>query len=166
LVEEFAIYGIKVGYLEDWKVYFLSNIERMKGDVAFSPISGRGRGKEWRIVLTWRPLESSRRKYSSVEEQAKETMKQLTKAKQVGSFQIIDHKLMEVNGHGACFYNLLVKYYKRAGLLKTTPSDWTIRFLLLHCTNSERCMILYEESDCAIEKEEVFEDIIRSFSCH
>jgi len=134
----------------------------MKGDIAFAPT----KAGDWRIVLTWRPLERSKRKYSSVEEQAKETINQLAKAKQVGSFQIVDHKTMEVNGHEACFYNLLVKYYKRAGLLKQTPSDWTIRFLLLHCTDSDRCMILYEESDYPVEQEIVFEDVVKSFKCH
>jgi hypothetical protein len=164
LFEDLAIYRIKINYLEDWKVYFLSDVQRLRGDVAFAPMKDDGR--EWRIVLSWRPLENVRKKYSSVEAQAKETIKQLAKGKQVKSFEIIDHKVSQVNGHETIFYNLIVKYYKRGGLLKQNIADCIIRFLLLHCPESDRCMILYEESDYPIEQERIFEDVIKSFDCH
>jgi len=145
-------------------VYFLSDIQRLRGDVAFAPLKDNGR--EWRIVLSWRPLESSKKRYSSVEEQAKETMNQLSKGKQVKSFQIIDRKDVNLNGHEVVLYNLIVKYYKRGGLLKQALADCIIRFVLLHCTESERCMVLYEESDYPIQDQRVFEDVLNSFACH
>jgi len=164
LLEELAIYRIKINYLEDWKVYFLSDIQRMKGDVAFAPIKDSGR--EWRIVLSWRPLERARKKYSMADDQAKETINQLAKGRQVKSYEIIDRKVAELNGHQAIFYNLMVKYYKRGGLVRKTLADCIIRFLLLHCPQSDRCMILYEESDYPIEQERIFEDVVKSFNCH
>jgi hypothetical protein len=164
LFEDLAIYRIRISYLEDWKLYFLSDVQRLKGDVAFAPMIDDGR--QWRIVLSWRPLEKARKKYPSVEDQAKETMKQLAKGRQVESYQIIDRKATEVNGHETVLYSLIVKYYKRGGLLKKTLSDCAIRFLLLHCPESDRCMILYEESDYPIQQERIFEEVIKSFSCH
>ncbi len=164
MFEDLAIYQIRIRYHEDWKVYILSDIQRLKGDIAFAPI--KDSGKQWRIVLSWRPLESSRKKYSSADEQAKETIIQLAKAKQVQSHQVIDHKSIELGGHEAVFYNLMVKYYKRGGLLKQNVADCVIRFVLLYCPESKRCMMLYEESDYPIEQERIFEDVMKSFSCH
>jgi len=164
LFEEFSIYRIRIGYLEDWRVYFLSDIQRLRGDVAFAPLKDNGR--EWRIVLSWRPLGSSKKRYSSVEEQAKETMNQLSKGRQVKSFQIIDRKAIHVNGHETALYDLMVKYYKRGGLLKQVLADCMIRFVLLYCTESDRCMILYEESDYPIQDKKVFDDVVRSLYCH
>ncbi len=164
MFEDLTIYRLKINYLENWKVYFLSNVERSRGDIAFAPSDDKG--KEWRIVLSWRPLEGAKRKYSSVDEQAKETINQLKKGRQVKSSQIISSKPREVNGHEASFYNLMVRYYKRGGLFKQMLSDCVIRFLLLHCRDSNRCIILYEESDYPVEEERIFEEVIQSFVCH
>ena len=164
MFEDLAIYRIKISYLEDWKVYFLSDIQRLRGDVAFAPSKDDGRG--WRIVLSWRPLEKATKKYSSVEEQAKETINQVSKGRQVKSFQIINQNTTEVNGHQGVLCNLIVKYFKRGGLLKQTIVDCMIRFLLIHCTESDRCVVLYEESDYPLGDQRIFEDVMKSFSCH
>ena len=88
------------------------------------------------------------------------------KGRQVKSFQIINQNTTDVNGHQGILCNLTAKYYKRGGLLKQTLVDCMIRFLLVHRVQSDRCMILYEESSYPLGDQRLFEDVVETFSCH
>ena len=164
MFETLKIHGIELKYPEEWVIHPLIKLERLRGELAFSLNEQNATPK---LMLSWKPLDQSKRKYSSAKEQAEATIKMMKKDKSLRSLEIITHEEIEVNGHKTEFYNIKVTLYKPA-LIMIKPKFIikTIKFAMLFCEESDRAITIYSEIEDTEEKENLFKKILSSLICH
>jgi hypothetical protein len=164
MFETLKIYGIELKYPEEWVIHPVIKLERLRGELAFSLNEQNATPK---LMLSWKPLEQSKRKYNSAKEQAESTIKMMKKDASLKSLEIINHKEIEINGHKTAFYNVKVTLYKPA-LIMVKPKFTVkiVKFAMLFCEESDRSITIYSETEETEEKEDLFEEILSSLICH
>jgi len=164
MFETLKIHGIELKYPEEWVIHPLIKLERLRGELAFSLNEQNATPK---LMLSWKPLDQSKRKYNSPKEQAEATIKMMKKDKSLKSLEIINHEEIEVNGHKTEFYNIKVNLYKPA-LIMIKPKFIikNIKFAMLFCEESDRAITIYSEIEDTEEKENLFKEILSSLVCH
>lgn len=165
MFETLRIHGIMLKHPEEWVIHPIIKLERLKGEVAFS--SSDQKTATPKLMLSWKPLEQSKRKYNSAKEQAESTIKMMKKDASLKSLEIINHEEIEINGHKAAFYNVKVTLYKPA-LIMVKPKFTVkiVKFAMLFCEESDRSITIYSETEETEEKEDLFEEILSSLICH
>lgn len=163
--EIFSLYGIRLKYPEKCIIRPSSQLERLNGEISFI-FDGKDTSK---LVFSWKPLSYIKRKYQSVEEFSETVIKLMRKDRALKSLEILEHKILKVNGHKAIFYHVKLELYKPV-LFGFKPKIITqnIRFAVIFCEESDRYITLYSEeiSNSFSLQEEYFEDILNSIICH
>ncbi len=165
MFEILKIHGIELKYPEEWVIHPITKLERLRGELAFSLNIQNATPT---LMLSWKPLEQSKRKYNSAEEQAEATIKIMRKDGSLKSLEIINHEEIEINGHKAAFYNIKVTLYKPALIMiKPKFTVKIVKFVMLFCEESDRSITIYSETEeTEGEKEDLFKEILSSLICH
>jgi len=162
--ESFCVYGFCTVYPVTWKVELNPKSERSEGDVAFkSP-------ERVNIFVSWGPLEKAKKRYSSLEEHAKDSLKRIKKNSGVKEVELIQRKVIRVNSHKAIFSHVKIIIPRPSFLpfKKEKTDEREVRCMHLHCKPSERYFVIFGEitPDKSLEHGEVFKNIMKSFICH
>lgn len=162
--EPFCIYGFHVVCPATWKIELNPKSDRIEGDVVFkSPDKDR-------IFVSWGPLEKAKKKYSSPEEHANDTIRRIKKKGGVKEVELIRRKVIRVNSHETIFSHVKVVFSIPSlfpfGKAKTYERE--VRCMHLYCESSGRYSILFGEitPDKTIQHGDIFESMIKSFICH
>ncbi|MBS7655115.1 hypothetical protein KEJ50_01210 [Candidatus Bathyarchaeota archaeon] len=165
MLETLKIHGIELKHPEEWVIHPIIKLERLRGEIAFS--SSEQKSATPKLMLSWKPLEQSKRKYNSPEDQAEATIKIMRKDSSLKSLEIINHEEINVNNHKASFYNIKITLYKPALIMiKPKFTIKIVKFAMLFCEESDRSITLYSELEETEEKEDVFKEILSSLICH
>jgi len=162
--ESFCIYGFCTVCPTAWKVELNPKSDRSEGDVAFkSP-------ERENIFVSWGPLEKAKKRYSSLEEHADDPLKRIKKNSGVKEVKLAKRKVVQLSSHDAVISYIKVVLSKPSLLpfAKGKTEEREVRCMHIHCEPSERYFVLYGEiaSDKSLEQGEIFENMIKSFSCH
>ncbi|MBS7658506.1 MAG: hypothetical protein QW487_04720 [Candidatus Bathyarchaeia archaeon] len=164
MFETLKIHGIEIKYPEEWVIHPIIKLERLRGELGFSLNKQDATPK---LILSWKPLDQSKRKYGSAEEQAEATIKIMQKDGSLKSLEVVTHEKIEINGHNAVLYNIKVTLYKPA-LIMIKPKFIvkTVKFAMLFCEESDRSITIYSETEESDEKKDLFKEILSSLICH
>jgi len=162
--ESFCIYGFCTVCPVTWKVELNSKSDRSEGDVAFkSP-------EKVNIFLGWGPLKKAEKRYSSLEEHVKDSLNRIKKNQGVKDIELVQSKVVQIGSHKAIFSHAKVILSKLTLLpfTKAKTYEREVRSMHLYCKSSGRYFALFGEvtSDKTLEHGEVFENMIKSFTCH
>jgi hypothetical protein len=162
--ESFSIYGFRIDYPSSWKIELDPKSERNTGNVVVkSP-------QKAHIFVSWGLLEKVKRKYSSLDEQAQESLKRMTKSCQVEEVRVVQSNLIKVSSHKAKFMHVKIITVKPRlfPIAKPEKSEQEAYSLFLHCSNTKRYFVIYGiiAHDKSREYEEIFMNMIKSFQCH
>lgn len=95
--EPFCLYGFRTVYPVTWKIELDPKLERSEGNVTFkSP-------EKANIVVSWGPLEKAKKKYSSLEQHARDSINRVKKDPKVKKVELVQTKDIKVNSHKAIF---------------------------------------------------------------
>jgi hypothetical protein len=162
--DSFSIYGFSTVYPIAWKIELDPNQERSKGNVTFkSP-------QKANIVVNWGSLEKARKKYSSIEEHAKDSINRIKKEPKVRRVQLLQTKDIQVNSHKAIFSHVRI-IFSMPNLLpfrKAKTYEQEVHSLHLYCKPSKRCFVIYgiTTPNESLQQDRIFKIIIKSFRCH
>jgi predicted DNA-binding transcriptional regulator YafY len=162
--EFFRIYGFRTVYPVDWKVELDPKSERSEGNVTFkSP-------EKIHIVVSWGSLEKTKKKYSSLEEHARDSVNRIKKDRKIEKVELIQTKSVKVNSHKAIFSHIRIAFSVRKLLPfgKGKTHEREVRSLHLYCRPSGRYFVVYgvTTTDKSLQQCRIFEKIIKSFVCH
>jgi len=162
--EPFCTYGFCTVYPITCKIEFNPKSDRNEGDVVFkSP-------EKVNIFLSWGPLVKAKKRYSSLEKHANDSIQRIKKNQWVKEIELVQRKIIEVSAHEAIFSHVKV-ILSRPNLLPFTKAktyETEVRCLHLYCNPSRRYFVLYGEiaPEKTTEHSETFEKMIHSFTCH
>jgi len=162
--ESFSVYGFHVVYPTTWKIEFDPKSDRLKGDVAFkSP-------EKENIFLSWGSLEKAKKRYSSLEEHANDSIDRIKKNPRVRKVETSQTKDTRIQSHKALF-SLVKVTFSTPSLLpftKTKEEVQEVRCMHLHCETSERYYVIYGAIALSKsqEHEAIFNNMMKSFKCH
>ncbi|MEM4649397.1 MAG: hypothetical protein QXP78_01875 [Candidatus Bathyarchaeia archaeon] len=162
--ENFSLYGIKLKYPERCIIHPSPQLKRLNGDLSFIFDEKESRLK---LTFSWKPLSYIKRKYRSNEEFSNAAIRLMKKDRALEALDILEHKITEVNGHKAIFYHIKITLYKPL-LFKASKVTQEVKFAVIFCEESERCITLYSEevlSESSLQNN-CFEEILNSIICH
>ena len=162
--EPFCIYGFRTVYPVAWKVELDSRLERSIGKVTFkSP-------EKANIVVSWGPLDKAEEKYSSLEEQVRDSINRIKKDSKVKEVELVQTKNIQVNSHKAIFshFRIIFSMHRLLPFGKSKVHEQIVHSLHLYCKPSRRYFTVYgiTTSKKFIQQDHIFENIIKSFVCH
>ncbi|MHA1712022.1 MAG: hypothetical protein ACTSUS_08205 [Candidatus Freyarchaeota archaeon] len=169
--EIFQVYGIQIKHPENWRVELNPESEWIKGDVAFSPVESKGhKSRKSPIVLSWQALDHFSKKFRTPEEYVRDIITRMKKHGDVKSLDIIEQKNFYVCEHEAIFSHVNVKIYVPTFIFGAKTSERVIRFAVLYCDKSKRCITLYwkkmQHENDPIKETEIFQKLLKSIVCH
>ncbi len=135
--ELLSMYGVSLEYPDTWNVELRPNSTAAGGDLAFKTLGAR-------VFLTWGSLETIRRKFRSLDDQAEDSLKKMKKSGDVRRFEILEHREMNVNGHRSIFNS--AKVTLGTGLLAMKTAWREVCTLHLHCEPSQKFLVLYADA--------------------
>lgn len=162
--EFFCIYGFCTVYPITWKIGLDPKSKRSEGSVTFkSP-------EKANIVVSWGPLEKAKKKYSSLEEHARDSVSRIKKESKVKKVELVQTEGIQVNSHKAVFSLIRIFFstHKLSPFGKAKTYEREVRSLHFYCTSSRRYFVVYgvTTSDKSLQQGHIFENIIKSFVCH
>lgn len=162
--ESFCVYGFNTAYPSTWKVEFDPKSDRTMGNVAFKSPERNN------IVLSWGPLERAKKKYSSVEEHAEDSIKGVRKNPSVARVEIIQKKELDIPPHKA-IYSILRVVFASPSMIpfkKGKEDVLEMRSIHVHCEVSDRYYVIFGQIAPSKSEEhgEIFSKITESFKCH
>jgi hypothetical protein len=141
--DKFAIYGMELGYPNDWRVEMRGKSGKQKGDVIFQSPAGP------RIFLSWGPLALVATRFPVLEKHADNSLANVKKMQNVKSLEIVDRRREKINGHDAVYTHAKVILVQRMMVRKYT-SGRDIQSIHLHCHASNRYFVIYNPVDNAL----------------
>jgi len=162
--EPFCIYGFRTVCPVPWEIELKPKSDRSEGGVTFkSP-------ERVNVFVGWGLLKRVKKKYSSLEEHAKDSLKRIEKSPGVKEVEIVQRKAIRVNSHEAIFFHVKVIFSSPHILPFTKGKTYEeeVRSMYLHCKPSRRYFVIYGKitPDKSVEHGDVFENMIKSFICH
>jgi hypothetical protein len=164
--EIFSLYGIKLKYPERCIIQPSYQLKRLNGELSFIFDEKKTALK---LDFSWKSLFYVKRKYNSNENFSDAAIKLMKKDRALESLEILEHKIIEVNGHKAIFYHIKITLYKPL-LFRFKPRKiiQDVKFAVIFCEESERCITLYSEevvSESSLQNN-YFEEMLNSIICH
>ncbi|MCK4482292.1 hypothetical protein KAU55_03635, partial [Candidatus Bathyarchaeota archaeon] len=93
--ECFCIYGFRTVYPITWKVGLDPKSERSEGNVTIkSP-------EKANIVVSWGLLEKAKKRYSSLEKHARDSIDKIKKESKIKKVELVQTKHIQINSHKA-----------------------------------------------------------------
>ncbi|MBS7655637.1 hypothetical protein KEJ50_03955 [Candidatus Bathyarchaeota archaeon] len=164
IYEDFSLYGIKLKYPERCIIHPSSQLKRLNGELSFIFDEKESKLK---LTFSWKPLSHIKRRYRSNEEFSNAAIKLMKKDRSLEALDVLEHKIIEVNGHKTVFCHIKISLYKPL-LFKPTRVTQEVKFAVIFCEESERCITLYSEevlSESSLQNN-CFEKILNSIICH
>jgi hypothetical protein len=144
------------------RVEFNPKNRREAGDVAF-----HFPGHE-KVYLSWGKLDDARKRFSSVEDHAENTLKTVKKSRRVKNFERVAQDSMMINLHKAV-YNRVKMDEVPASFLpgKSTVKHDTLS-LHVHCEPMSRYYVIYAllPPNAPEDFPDLFLKMVHSFKCH
>jgi hypothetical protein len=141
--DRFAVYGLELGYPNDWRVEIRGKSKREKGDVIFQSPAGP------RIFLSWGPLALVAARFAVLEKHADNSLANVKKMQNVKSLEIVDRRREKINGHDAVYTHAKIVLEQRM-MVRKFKSGRDIQSIHLHCEVSDRYFIIYNPVDEAL----------------
>jgi len=161
--EPFCIYGFSTVCPINWSIVIDPSLERSEGCITFKSVNNSN------IVVSWKSLEKTQNKYSTLKEHVEESIDRIKKEKRVKTVQLIKTKNMQVNSHDAIFSHIRMTFSMPKLLpFRTRTHDQYVYSLHLYCEQTNRCFIIYgvTKSDKSSELDRAFKKVIGFFACH
>ena len=176
--DKFSVYGFSIDYPAICYVEFSSKSRREAGDIAFHYSSKKN------IYLAWGDLTKTRKMFQTVDEQAEQSIKVVTKNRDIRKVERVTQDSLTINSHKAVYNRLrLVEAPRGFGskyktllylsspiylFLDRKPVKHEAFSVHLHCERTSRYFVIY--SLVSGEAPENFPSIImsmmNSFQCH
>ncbi|MCK4439901.1 hypothetical protein KAU85_02845 [Candidatus Bathyarchaeota archaeon] len=162
--ECFCIYGFRTVYPITWKVGLDPKSERSEGNVTIkSP-------EKANIVVSWGLLEKAKKRYSSLEKHARDSIDKIKKESKIKKVELVQTKHIQINSHKAIFSHIRIIFSmpKLLPFGKVKTYEQEVHSLHFYCEPSKRYFVVYgvTTSDKSVQQGRIFENIIQSFICH
>jgi hypothetical protein len=161
-LERFSVYNFAIDYPAVCRVEFNPKSRREKGDVVFHfPDSEK-------LFLSWGDLETARKKFHTVEEQAEHSVDALSKNSNVKNSERVARDLLKINSHKAA-YNRVRLDELQAGLsLRKKAVKHEVYSVHLHCDELDRYFVIYAmlSPNAPEDFVDLFLRMANSFECH
>lgn len=160
--ERFSVYGFSIDYPKVCRIEFNPKSRREAGDVVFHFPDRE------KLFVTWGALEKVQAKFPTVEQQAEQTLKNISKTGNVRNFERVKQDSIEVGSHRAVFNH--VKLDETAGGF--LPGKRTLKHetysVHLHCQDSARYFVIYTmlSPNAPPDFGELYTTMVHSFRCH
>ncbi len=153
------IYGFSFDFPSKARLEFNPKFDRSAGDVAVKFPGARA-------FLTWGSTSKLPEKVKTAENHAAYSVDRL-KGSARGKATILEHRTINVNGHGAVFYR--IKALTQTGrLLRGGSREEEARSMHLHCEKSERYFVAFAALNAENQEMQAttFDMMLRTLKCH
>ncbi|MEM3506911.1 MAG: hypothetical protein QXT31_04600 [Candidatus Bathyarchaeia archaeon] len=165
----FSIYDIEVLYPGDWEVRVKQGSKYTNGSVMFCT---QDLHHAVAITIGWGDLNEARKRFTTAEEQAKDTIKRLEKERKYSraGFELIKQEKLVINSHEAIKniskmttidYSMVLPWYTR-------KVDHDVQSIFFHCQESSRYFVIICDGppNNALNQELIFEYMLTTLKCH
>jgi hypothetical protein len=160
--ETFSVYGLSMDYPAVCRVEFNPKTRRETGDVVFHFPDRE------KLFLSWGRLEDAQEKFSSVEEHAENSLKNVNKSSHVKNVERIAQDSMEINSHKAAYNRVRIdevpaSFFPGKRIIKHETLS-----LHVHCEPMSRYYVIYAllSPNAPEDFPDLFLDMVHSFKCH
>jgi hypothetical protein len=160
--ETFSVYKFSVDYPAVCRVEFNPKSRREAGDVVFHFPDRE------KVFVSWGKLENAQKKFQTVEEQAENSLKAISKSRQVKGFEKIRQDSMEINTHKAAYNRVKVEEVPPSLFAGKKTIKHEALSLHLHCEPLSRYFVIYAllSANAPEDFADLFLDMVHSFKCH
>jgi len=159
--DKFAVYGFQVDYPRTWRVELNPKSEHAKGDVAFKSSDGT------KMFVSWGLIETIQKKYASLDAQVEASIQRIKKDGQVGNFEIVDRKELQICDHRTLFTRVKA-IVRSTSFFSRSAEQRELWASHLRCENSGRYFVMYGSSETektVRETMDIYDHLQRSFRC-
>jgi hypothetical protein len=162
-MEKFSVYRFSMGYPAVCRFEFNPKTRREKGDVVI-----HFPDKE-KVFLSWGPLAVVTKKFQTADQFANNSIKSMSKSRNVSKSEKIEEKSITVNSHPAVYNK--AQFHETAGMVLFGKPRTNLRTTLsvhLLCPKSSRYFVIYAllTPNAPEDFDELFLRMVDSFRCH
>jgi hypothetical protein len=164
-MEEFAVYGMSMGYPPVCRFEFNPKTRREKGDVVL-----HFPDKE-KVFLSWGQLSLVLKKHDTAKAFADHSIKSMSKSRSVKKSEKLAEDSFKVNGHEAAYNKAKFEEVAAGGLFgrgRAVPGGRVTLSVHLFCPESSRYYVVYAllTPKAPEDFDELFVKMAKSFKCH
>jgi hypothetical protein len=160
--ETFSVYGFSIDYPAVCRVEFNPKSRREAGDIVFHFPDRE------KLYLSWGKLENAQKKFSSVEEQAENSLKSVKKSSKVKNFDKVTQDSVEINSHKAAYNRVRMDEVPASFFSSKKTTKREVLSLHVHCEPAARYYVIYSLLSPSAPEDfsDLFLDMVHSFKCH
>jgi len=161
-MEHFSVYRFSMDYPKVCRFEFNPKTRREKGDIVL-----HFPDKE-KVFLSWGVLATVTKKFQTANEFASNSIRSMSKSRNVSKTDKIDEKRLTVNSHEA-FYNKVQFRETAMGLFSRGPGNLrTTCSVHMFCPKTSRYFVIYAllTPNAPEDFDELFLNMVDSFQCH
>jgi hypothetical protein len=159
--ERFSVYGFSIKYPDVCWFEFNPKSRREKGDIV---VHFPEREK---IFVSWGELKSALQNYPTEKEQSEQSIRQMSKSRNVGKVDRITNASLIINSHPAEYNRVGFEELSVGPLFTKTRGTKRVAYSVhLHCPQSSRYFVIHLIVGVPEDFEELFRLMAMSFECH
>jgi hypothetical protein len=160
--ENFAVYMFSMDYPEVCRIEFHPKSMKQKGDVVFHFPDRE------KIFVSWGKLDIAQNKFATVEEQAENSLKAVSKGAQPKTMERVKQDSMKINSHKAVYNHVRMEERPRGVFPGKQKILRDVLSIHLHCEPTSRYFVIYATPTRNAPEDfgDLFLDMAHTFECH
>jgi len=149
-------------YPEVCRIEFHPKSMKQKGDVVFHFPDRE------KMFVSWGKLDIAQKKFATVEEQAENSLKAISKGAQTKTMERVKQDSMKINSHKAVYNHVRMEERPRGFFPSKQKMLRDVLSIHLHCEPTSRYFVIYANPtrNAPEDFEDLFLDMAHTFECH